>query len=528
VIGVIVPFDLLQAVSELADDPLFQYLAHLKSAEFIYETNLFPKLEYTFKHALTNEVAYGMLLRERRSFLHAQIMGALEEMAGISLHDHIETLAYHSLRGEIWNKAVVYLRDAGTKSVSRSGFRQAVRYFEQALEALEHLPETRDTLRHAVDLRIEIRNALFILGQFGQALNYLQEAQALATALNDEGRLGQVFNLMTAHWNLTGNSEEAITSAKQAIKHTEAREYLDLHIVAHYFLGVAQHNLGQYDAAVGVLQRALSLIGGRKYELFGTAGIVSVICNAWLVRALAQLGRFGEAMPYGDEAVKTALDRNHGYSIAYAYYGIGVLLLIKGEFDQAIAVLERGLETCETADIPVQRPLITSCLGAAYAFVGRLDKGLPLLEAAVEYTASIRRLAGQSLRMGWLGEGYNLAGRTEEAERLARQGFELSLESKDKGSQAWLLRNLGNLAAQRNPLNIQEAETNYGQGLRLAQELRMRPLEAHCHLGFGQVYGKLNDVAKSRTELVAAIDLYQQMAMSYWLSKAQSVLTTIS
>jgi hypothetical protein len=91
-----------------------------------------------------------------------------------------------------------------------------------------------------------------------------------------------------------------------------------------------------------------------------------------------------------------------------------------------------------------------------------------------------------------------------------------------------LLRNLGNLAAQRNPLNIQEAETNYGQGLRLAQELRMRPLEAHCHLGFGQVYGKLNDVAKSRTELVAAIDLYQQMAMSYWLSKAQSVLTTIS
>jgi tetratricopeptide (TPR) repeat protein len=99
--------------------------------------------------------------------------------------------------------------------------------------------------------------------------------------------------------------------------------------VANYFLGVAHHNIGQYDQAVGVLERALSLIGDRKYELFGTTGIESVVCRAWLVRGLAQLGKFSDGISLGEEAIETALERNHPYSIVYAYYGLGVLLLIK-------------------------------------------------------------------------------------------------------------------------------------------------------------------------------------------------------
>jgi tetratricopeptide (TPR) repeat protein len=527
VIGVIVPFELLQAVSELPDEELFQYLAHLTSADFIYESNLFPKLEYTFKHALTNEVAYGMLLRERKSFLHARIMSVLEKMAGNSLHESIEMLAYHSVRGEIWDKAVVYLKDAGIKAISRSGFRQAVDYFEQALGVLRHLPESRDTLRHAVDLRIEMRHALFFLGDFGQALKYLQEAHALAATLNDEGRLGQVFNLITAHWNLTGNSQEAIASANQAIQHTGAQEHLDLHIVAHYFLGVAHHNVGQYQAAIDPLQRALFSIGTRKYELFGTTGIVSVICKAWLVRCFAQLGKFDEAIPYGEEALETALERNHGYSIAYACYALGLLWLIKGDFDNAVTVLKRGLETCEAADIPVQRPLISSCLGAAYALSGRLDRGLQLLAPAVEHAASMRRLGGQALRMAWLSEAYMLAGRIDEAQTLARRGVELSRESKDRGSEAWALKTLGDLATQCSPLNLQEAQVGYTGALNLAQELGMYPLQAHCHFGMGILFTRAGDIERARSESLTAIGLYRQLSMVFWLSTAERTLSEI-
>jgi class 3 adenylate cyclase/tetratricopeptide (TPR) repeat protein len=527
VIGVIVPLPLLRSVSELPDDELYQYLARLQAAEFLYETNLYPELEYTFKHALTNEVVYGALLHERRISLHGRIVGALEGSADDNLQDHIEELAHHAFRGELWDKAVVYSKEAATRAVSRSGFRNAVFCFEQALEAVRHLPETRDTLEHAVDFRFEIRNALFMLGDFEQGLNYLEEAKAPAVALNDRSRLGMLFNFMTAHSQIQGNSEQAINYANQALNHTKAPEHIDLHIVAHYFLGVAYHNVGQYDQAIGVLERALSLIGDRKYEKFGTPVIVSVVCRAWLVRCFAQIGKFREAVAYGDQAIQIGVESNHPYSTIYAYYGVGVLFLTKGDFDRAIAELERGLQVCEAADIPVHQPLIASCLGSAYAFAGRLDDALRLLDRAVGHTAWMRRKGGLALRMAGVSEAYMLAGRVEAAEALARRGLEVSHETSDKGSRAWLLRILGDLAARSGPSKTEQAEASYAESLGLAEELGMRPLQAHCHLGLGHVHAQAKELAKARFELLAAVELYRAVSMPFWLSKAEAALATV-
>ena len=95
-------------------------LAHLQAAEFLYETSLFPDLEYTFKHALTHEVAYGSLLHERQRALHARIVEAIETLYPDRLTEQVERLAHHAARGEVWEKAVTYLRQAGTKADARS------------------------------------------------------------------------------------------------------------------------------------------------------------------------------------------------------------------------------------------------------------------------------------------------------------------------------------------------------------------------------------------------------------------------
>ena len=163
VIGVVVPFKLLQSVAELPEDELCDYLAKLQSAEFVYETNLFPEMEYSFKHALTNEVAYGALLHERRIFLHARIVKVLEVTTGPTSHDHLDKLAYHAFNGDIWDKAVSYSKEAGSKAMGRSAYREAVIYFDRALASLEHLQKSRDTLEQAIDLRLDLRNALFPL-----------------------------------------------------------------------------------------------------------------------------------------------------------------------------------------------------------------------------------------------------------------------------------------------------------------------------------------------------------------------------
>ena len=136
VIGLEVPRPLLQAMAEMSADAMHRGLAHLQAAEFLYETRLFPEQAYTFKHALTHEVAYGGLLHERRRALHARIVAALEALAPERLAEQVDRLAHHALRGEVWDKALTYFRQAGARAMARSANQEATACFEQALVAL--------------------------------------------------------------------------------------------------------------------------------------------------------------------------------------------------------------------------------------------------------------------------------------------------------------------------------------------------------------------------------------------------------
>jgi predicted ATPase len=159
VIGTEVSLPLLRAIAELPEATLYDGLAHLQATEFLYETRLFPEREYTFKHALTHEVAYSSVLQERRRALHAQIVEALEGLIGDRVVEQVERLAHHALRGEVWDKALAYCRQAGDKALARSARCEVVAYFESALSILPHLPETRVTLEQAIDLRLALRTA---------------------------------------------------------------------------------------------------------------------------------------------------------------------------------------------------------------------------------------------------------------------------------------------------------------------------------------------------------------------------------
>src|SRR4029453_17645998 len=141
VIGTEMPLPLLQAIADMSEEILHRSLTHLQAAEFFYDTRLFHDREFTFKHALTHEVAYGSLLQERRRVLHAQIVETLEQLGAERLSEHVERLAHHAWRGEVWDKVVTYAQQAGAKVSARSLHGESVTYFEQALAALDHLPK---------------------------------------------------------------------------------------------------------------------------------------------------------------------------------------------------------------------------------------------------------------------------------------------------------------------------------------------------------------------------------------------------
>src|SRR5262249_34859243 len=208
---------LLQAIAEAPEEELHRGLIHLQAAEFLYETRLFLGHAYTLTDALTHEVAYHSLLQERRRTLHARIVEALETLAGERLADQIEHLADHAVRGEVWDKALRYCRQAGTKAMERSASREAVGRYEQALTALEHLPEQRDLREQAIDLRCDLGSACMVLGQHERALHDLRVAETLAETLDDQRRLGRVSLYVMQYFFMVGQYDQAIASSQRTL-----------------------------------------------------------------------------------------------------------------------------------------------------------------------------------------------------------------------------------------------------------------------------------------------------------------------
>jgi tetratricopeptide (TPR) repeat protein len=528
VIGTAVPLPLLQAIAEIPEEMLHRSLTHLQAAEFLYETHLFPEREYTFKHALTHEVAYGSLLQERRRVLHARIVEALERLAPDRLAEQVERLAHHACRGEVWEKAVAYCHQSGTKATARAAYREAVAYFEQALEVLSHLPEQRNTREQAVDLRLDLRNALFPLGDFGRILDLLREAEVLAEALGDQGRLGRVASFMRDAFYVLGNPDHALASGQRALSIAEALGDAMLQVRAYLGLGRVHHSLGNYRQAMDSLGRTVAALTGELlYQSHWGPGLPSVGARAVLVQCQAELGVFAEGIAHGDEGIRIAKAVDRPYSLIEAYSRIGLLYLRQGDLHQAIAALERGFSVYQVWPMPLHFSSLASPLGLAYALVGRIDEALPLLEQAVEQTTAIRLMARQSLWMTALSEGYLLANRPQEASDLAGRALALARAQKERGNQAHALRLLGDITAYGDAPQVEPAQDYYRQAIALAEELGMRPLLAHCHLGLGGLYAKTGHPEPARVELTAVVDLYRAMDMTFWLPQAEAALAQV-
>ena len=336
VIGHEVSLPLVQAIAELPEERLHRGLAHLQAAEFLYETRLFPEREYTFKHALTQQVAYETLLQERRRALHARIVEALEALAGERVVEQVERLAHHALRGGIWDKALAYCRQAGEKAMARSAYREAGGFFEQALSALSHLPEQHDTRAQAIDLRLALRVALRPLGDFGRILALLREAESLAVALDDPRRLGQVSLFLSNHFINMGAYGEASAAAQRALAVATAGREVVLQALANYYLGTASQAQGDYWQAIDCLGQTVTFLeGARRYERFGRVFLPAVQCRAWLAACHAELGMFAEGRAYGDEGLRIAEAVAHPGSLMFALWGVGLLALRHGDLPRA-------------------------------------------------------------------------------------------------------------------------------------------------------------------------------------------------
>jgi predicted ATPase len=420
VVGKDVPWALLLEVSEMGEDDLRRALTRLQGAELVYEAKLFPDLEYTFKHALTHEVAYGSLLQDRRRALHARIVEGIERVYADRLAEHIDRLAHHVFRGEVWHKALRYLRQTGS-------------------------PASQQSI----------------------------DARKICLVGDTEGTEG------TGHLWWRGEYDRAITLARREQKMAASFGNFGLAIGANCRLGQAYHSLGEYAKAAEVLERNATLLeGDLRQETFGLPGLPSVFSRAWLALCLAEQGRFDEAAALAEQAIAIAEAENHAFSLAVALVGTGMLHGRHGDCAKAIESLERGLVISHVSDIPLLFPLIAAPLGWVYARAGRHEEGLGLMQDAVQRAEAMELDANHALRLTWLAEVFLLAGERDAAKRLALRALELARRHGERGHQAYVLGLLGKLAMEESIPDVAQAAEHYRAALALAQMLGMQPLAA--------------------------------------------------
>jgi tetratricopeptide (TPR) repeat protein len=529
VIGTDVPFTLLQAIAGLPEEGLHRGLAHLQAAEFLYETRLFPKPEYTFKHALTHEVAYSSLLLERRRVLHARLVEAIEvlvpdrrtEVTAGRSPDQVERLAHHALRGEVWDKAVTYCQYAGARAYDRAAFREAVVAFEHALQALVHRSETGDTRVLAIDIHLALGEALTQLGEHGRRLVLLGEAESLARALDDQARLGWVLSSMAHVLRQTGDHDGAMAAGHQALEIAAVLGDSALQGQAAHRLGQAYYAIGDFGRAVELLRRNVEA-ADREPGTPNTS--LWIDSRAWLARTLGALGIFAEGRHHGEAALHLATREGRGTTPIVAHSLLGQLYLAQGDLEHAIRVLEQGLALCRASGNRVElRPILAS-LGYASALQGRLVEGRVLLEESISESIRTGGLRSLASRVTWLSEVCRLAGRWDEAWQHARQALDLARQHKEHGDEALTLYQLGVVHAHAAPPEVEEAAIHYQQALTLAEELGMRPLQAHCRRGLGTLYAATGQREHARTALSTAIEMYRAMDMTFWLPQTAAAL----
>jgi len=406
VVGKDVPFALLLAISELDEDVLRRGLAKLQAAEFLYEARLFPELEYTFKHALTHEVAYGSLLGDRRRGLHAAIVGAIERLNPERLDEHVERLAHHALRGEVREKAATYLHRAGDRAAARSANVEAAALFEQAIAVLNELPETPARLAETADVHLAVATTLIAIRGTGspdvEACHL--RARDLAERLGDPIRLYQaLWGLWFVHFG-RGHYPVARELGGQLLAIAKRDNDSGRLLEAHHSLWPTLTSMGDPLAALPHAEQGVALYDPERHasQAFVYGGHDAGACSRYhLSRIQWLLGYPARAAVAGRDALALADRLGHPQTLVHALGAVAVVAYLLGDWRTAEEHGRRMLAIAEAhgfAPFLEDAKTMVACGGARAGTGGDLERLSDECQASTVVSIANRRLLTRIIR----------------------------------------------------------------------------------------------------------------------------------
>ncbi|MHA1939076.1 MAG: ATP-binding protein, partial [Candidatus Thorarchaeota archaeon] len=502
VIGREFAYRILQTIMGMREE-LKSSLINLQGLEFIYEKSLFPELEYIFKHALTQEVAYNSLLHKRRKEIHEKIGSAIETLYPDRLEEYLELLAYHYTRSDNKQKAVEYLEQASGKAAKLNAVKESKAYFDEAMKLLDTLPENDLNRQRRITLLLDKWTVFIMLFQLLEYYDILTRYEQTAIELGNPGLLGAFYAGKGQCEMLAANYDQSIETLTKAVELCEAAREAEYAGVA-YMLLIWNHMLkGDFDQVLtfkkDVLRNAEQQLNLRSY-VWALSGVSMTY---------AYQGRWDEAIEEGKEVLKVAEEFSNNSLISFANWTISMAFINKGDLSQAVKYGELAVEKAPT---PADKIWAQCFLAWARCRAGEPHRGVEDLAIAIPIMKAGGFRIGECFTF-CLGEGYWLAGEYDKATKTLQEASELYESCGMKWYLGVAQRILGQFALETNPAQVEEplAASHFEKSIALAQEIKAENELALAYAGYGRLHRQQGDIARAREYLTKALEIFERL-----------------
>jgi class 3 adenylate cyclase/predicted ATPase len=499
----------LKATVARSDSELERMLADLQMAEFIYEQPSLGDVEFTFKHALTQEVAYHSVLTERRRMLHERAGAAIEKLFADGPEEHIDQLAYHYGRGANLAKAIEYMQRAGEQAVARSSLREAVEKLTGALELLRTLPASQEHTRRELALQMSLGSAFTGLKGFGSA----EREGAYTRAGELCQQLEENRELFPVLWHLCqlniqrGELRAARELAQQSLSLAERVQDATLILAAHYNLGEICSWVGELTQAREHMEHANTRYDPRQHAslelIYGVDLSVTITAVAVWVECL--LGRPDHALKRARASLERASALSHPLSRAFAPVSHEWVLVCARAAQEAEEVAQTAISLCTQQGFTELLAWANCFLGWALIEQGKLTDGIAKLSEGMAVVESIRTLISKSLFLGALADGYRKAGDAKRALELLDEAIDWANRTGERFYECELQRLKGEVLLMGNDPNAPAADNCFRTAIELARVQSAKSWELRATTSLAQLLTKQGRRDEARTMLA---DIY--------------------
>jgi tetratricopeptide (TPR) repeat protein len=529
VIGKDFAFRILQTITGMREG-LKSYLLNLQGLEFIYEKSLFPELEYVFKHALTQEVAYNSLLQKRRTEIHAKIGQATEELYPERLEEFYEMLAYHYSKSENPERAYQYLKLSGNKAAKNYSNWEAFRHYKEAINTLTKMPVTEENKREQIEVRFLMAHPMILLGFPQDSLEILQKGEMLSNEHRDERSLAHFLSLIGQYYVFKGEDLLlGIKYSEESFKEAEKIDDVELMAPVGADLCLLYWWSGEYSKIVDLASKVIALLDKthRQSEFFKRPYNIYSMLLANYGASMCMLGNFEEGIVLFEKGIDFALKIKDLFSLSLLETHYGWMQSLRGDAKNGIEHFQNSIRYCEEGQlVGIVTPAWIG-LGWAYSLLGELETARKHIEKGLKIHSDVGLDFHLSLFYWCLGAVYLESGDLKNAQHWAEKALKISQKNHEKTPEGgvWIL--LGRIFGKAGMAQVNKAEECILQGIKILDELKSKPFYAYGYLFLGELYANTGQKDKALEHLKKAEGMFQEMGMGYWLAKAQDVLATL-